>query len=59
MLGNIGAQFIPHSVAKETGEALGFFLWESERKTGEKMYSELEKKRIYMTWTNYISAVRC
>lgn len=36
MLGNIGAQFIPHSVAKETGEALGFFLWESERKTGEK-----------------------
>lgn len=57
MLGNIGAQFIPHSVAKETGEALGFFLWEN-KKLG-KMYSELEKKRTYMTWTNYISAVRC
>lgn len=36
MLGNIGAQFIPHSVAKETGEALGIFLWESEPITGKK-----------------------
>lgn len=46
MLGNIGAQFIPHSVAKETGEALGFSLWESEPKTGKKVLRVLEEKLI-------------
>ena len=46
MLGNIGAQFIPHSVAKETGEALGFFLWENQR-LGKNVFRAWEEENLY------------
>lgn len=40
MFGNIGAPFIPDSVAKETGETLGFSFETHDYKLEKKIYYE-------------------